>query len=393
MTAPALPVECAAAGAWVTTVDGRRLLNCGGYGVLTFGAGHPTVVRRVTEQLGRLAFGSKTLPHQGEQPAADAVRSVLPDGLTEVAFASTGAEAVEMALRLVRLNRCKRIVTTTGGFHGRTFGALSVNGADLVRRPYLPLLDGVTVVPYGDAAAVRAALADGDGKAAVIVEPVQGEAGVHVPAPDYLAEVAAACAEHGALLVADEVQTGLGRLGHRWGVDRSEVVPDVLVMGKALGGGVLPVSGIAARPAAFTPFRRDPRQATATFSGYPLAAAAVTAAVDVLRDEDVPGRAQKLGAALGPVLAEVADRTGELVTQVRGLGALHGIEFAHPRTAARFGTALVDHGVVPSYSMATTSTVRLTPSALLDEPELEHLSTAVLAAADAVVAASREGDR
>jgi putrescine aminotransferase len=387
------PVEHSAAGAWVTTVDGRRLLNCGGYGVLTFGAGHPTVVRRVTEQLGRLAFGSKTLPHDGEQPAADAVRSVLPAGLTEVAFASTGAEAVEMALRLVRLNRCTRVITTAGGFHGRTFGALSVNGADLVRRPYLPLLAGVTVVPYGDAGAVRAALADGDGKAAVIVEPVQGEAGVHVPEPGYLTEVAAACTEHGALLVADEVQTGLGRLGHTWGVDRSDVVPDVLVMGKALGGGVLPVSGIAARAAAFTPFRRDPRQATATFSGYPLAAAAVAAAVEVLRDEDVPGRAQKLGAALGPVLAEAADRTGDLVKEVRGLGALHGIEFAHPRTAARFGTALVDHGVVPSYSMATTSTVRLTPSALLDEPELEHLSTAVLAAADAVVAAGREGDR
>jgi putrescine aminotransferase len=386
------PVERAAAGAWVTTVDGRRLLNCGGYGVLTFGAGHPTVVRRVTEQLGRLAYGSKTLAHSAEQPALDAVRSVLPDGLSEVAFASTGAEAVEMALRLVRLNRCKRVVTTTGGFHGRTFGALSVNGADLVRRPYLPLLDGVSTVPYGDAGAVRQALAGGEGKAAVIVEPVQGEAGVRVPGPGYLAEVAAACAEHGALLVVDEVQTGMGRLGYRWGVERSEVVPDVLVMGKALGGGVLPVSGIAARPEAYAPFRRDPRQATATFSGYPLAAAAVTAAVEVLREEDVPGRAQKLGAALGPVLSELADRTGALVKEVRGLGALHGIEFAHPRTAAAYGAALVEHGVVPSYSMATTSTVRLTPSALLDEPELEHLSTAVLAAADAVVA-GREGDR
>jgi putrescine aminotransferase len=382
-----LPVERTASGAWVTTVDGRRLLNCGGYGVLTFGAGHPTVVRRVSAQLDRMAFGSKTLRHSGEQEAADAVRAVLPAELTDVAFCTTGAEAVEMALRLARLNRCIHMITTVGGFHGRTLGALSVNGADMLRRPYLPLLDGVQIVPYGDAEAVRQALAASPGRAAVIVEPVQGEAGIRIPPPRYLAEVAKACQEHNALLIADEVQTGLGRLGYRWAVERSEVVPDILVMGKALGGGVLPVSAIAAKAAAYNPFRRDPRQVSATFSGFPLAMAAASAAVEVLRDEDVVGRARAAGAAIGKALAEVADRAGDLVREVRGLGVLHGVEFARPRDANRFGAALIEHGVVPSYSMATTATVRLTPPALLDEPALDYLADALLAATETTLAA------
>ncbi|WP_017571397.1 aspartate aminotransferase family protein [Nocardiopsis halotolerans] len=388
MTAPTPPVEESAEGAWVTTVEGRRLLNCGGYGVLTFGAGHPRVVDRVRRQLDRLAFGSRTLPHAEERAAADAVRTVLPGELSDVAFCTTGSEAVEMALRLARLNRCTRMITTTGGFHGRTLGSLSVNGTPLLRRPYRPLLEGVRTVDYGDAALVRRALAEEPGRAVVIVEPVQGESGVRVPPPEYLAEVAEACAEHRALLVVDEVQTGLGRLGHRWGVDRSGVVPDVLVMGKALGGGVLPASGIAVREEAYRPFRRDPRQASATFSGAPLLMAAVQAAVEVFCDEKVVERARAAEPLIAECLGGAADRADGLIREVRGLGVLHGVEFAHPKHAAAFAAALIEHGVVPSHSMATTATVRLTPSALVSETDLEHLASAVAAATETTLAAA-----
>lgn len=388
MSAPPLPVEESAAGAWVTTTDGRRLLNCGGYGVLTFGAGHPVVLDRVRRSLERHPFGSRTLPHGGEEAAARALRTILPGELSDVAFCTTGSEAVEMALRLARLNRCTRMVTTSGGFHGRTLGALSVNGTPLLSRPYRPLLEGVRTVAYGDAAAVRGALeeleAEG-GRAAVIVEPVQGEAGVRVPDAGYLAAVARACADHRALLIADEVQTGLGRLGHRWGVDRSAVVPDILVMGKALGGGVLPVAGIAAREAVHRPFRRDPRQAGATFSSAPPAMAAVQAAVEVFRTEKAVERARAAEPVIAACLEESAALAGDVVRGVRGLGVLHGVEFAHPRYAAAFADALVAHGVVPSHSTATTATVRLTPPALIGGAELDHLASAVAAATATVL--------
>jgi putrescine aminotransferase len=152
---------------------------------------------------------------------------------------------------------------------------------------------------------------------------------------------------------------------------------------------VLPVSGIAAKATAYTPFRRDPRQVSATFSGSPLAMAAVRAAVEVLGEDDVVVRARAAGEVIGKALAEVADRAGDVVREARGLGVLHGVEFAHPRDANHFGAALIEHGVVPSYSMATTATVRLTPPALLDESELDHLAGAALAAADATCAWAR----
>ena len=380
-----MPVEHRAQGAWVTATDGRRLLNCGGYGVLTFGAAHPTVVRYVKEQLERLPFGSKSLAHDRADDAVAALRSVLPAPLSEVAFATTGAEAVELALRLARLNRCTRFVSTSGGFHGRTLGTLSINGSERLRRPYLPLLEGVEFVHFGDSEELDRALAGSPARTAVVVEPVQGEAGVCIPPPAYLAAVAAACERHRALLIVDEVQTGLGRLGYRWGADRSDVIPDIMVVGKALGGGVLPVSAIAARDEVFRPFRRDPRQAQATFSGFPLGAAAVVAAVEVLESEDIVGRARRLGPKVQEILGRAAALLDGRCREVRGMGILHGIEFAHPRDAARFAEALIEHDVVPSYSLGSTTTVRFTPPALIGDPELEHLRRGVLAATEATI--------
>jgi putrescine aminotransferase len=381
------PVEHSASGAWVTTVDGRRLLNCGGYGVLTFGAAHPVVVRHLKAQLERLPFGSRSLAHDRSEDAARSFRSVLPEPLSEVVFATTGAEAVELALRLARLNRCTRFVAMDGGFHGRTLGTLSINGSERLRRPYLPLLDGVEFVPFGDSGELDRALATSAARTAVVVEPVQGEAGVRIPPPGYLTAVADACSRHGALLIVDEVQTGLGRLGYRWGVDRSEVVPDILVAGKALGGGVVPVSAIAARGSVFRPFQRDPRHTHATFSGFPLGAAAVVAAVEVFETEDIAGRAKRIEPQVQEILRQAAAITGERCAETRGLGILHGIEFAHPRDAAQFADSLIAEDVVPSYSLGSSTTVRLTPPALLEAADLTFLRRAVLAAAEATAAA------
>jgi len=310
----------------------------------------------------------------------------VPAPLSGIAFGVTGAEAVELALRLARLNRCTRLITMSGGFHGRTLGTLSVNGVERLRRPYAPLLPGVEVVPYDDVEAVEAALAAETSRAAVIVEPVQGEAGVRVPRAGYLSALARVCAAHDALLIADEVQTGLGRLGSWWGVDHDGVCPDILVAGKALGGGVLPVSAIAARPSVFRPFRLDPRQASSTFGGYPLGAAAVVATLAVMRDEDIVTRAIASGVAIAGALSQACAvaRAQGVIRDVRGKGLLHGIEFDHPQSAASFADALVRAGVVPSYSSATLATVRLTPPADLGDGGLDALRAGLEAAVAAV---------
>jgi putrescine aminotransferase len=369
------PCEEQAEGAWVHTDDGRRLVNCGGYGVLTLGARHPAVVAAVAAQLQRLPIGSRALPHAGAAAARDALASTLPAQLGDVFFAVTGAEAVELALRLVRLNGCTTLVACGGGFHGRTLGALSVNGSARLRKPYEPLLEGVEIVAYDDVDAVDRALSGAPGRAAVVLEPVQGEAGVIVPRPGYLAAVVARCAAHRALLVVDEVQTGLGRLGRWWGIEREGIVPDVLVAGKALGGGVLPVSAIAARSEVARPFRMSPSHASSTFCGYPLGAAAVTATIAAMRDERIVEAARRTGATVARLLAAatgaaVADGT---VRDVRGVGLLHGVELEHPRTAVVFASALLDGGVVCCRSSASSTTVRLTPPAVLDDEAVATL--------------------
>lgn len=373
------PHEASAEGAWVQTDDGRRLVNCGGYGVLTLGARHPAVVAAVCGQLGRLPVGSRTLSHLHDADARAALSSTLPAPLSEVAFAVTGSEAVELALRLARLNRCTRLIAFTGGFHGRTLGALSVNGSARLRRPYEPLLHGVEIVAYDDIAAFDRALSSIPTRTAVILEPVQGEAGVIVPRPGFLAAVAERCAAHRALLIVDEVQTGLGRLGRWWGSERDGVVPDVLVAGKALGGGVLPVSAIVARADVFRPFQLDPRQAASTFSGYPLGAAAVTATIATMRRERTVEAAQRTGAAVAGLLARATAAAVEdaTVRDVRGLGLLHGVEFEHPQTATAFADGLLDGDVICSYSTASSTTVRLTPPAVLDDEALEILEQAL----------------
>jgi putrescine aminotransferase len=376
---PELPTELHAEGAWIHTGDGRRLVNCGGYGVLTLGGRHPAVVAAVAAQLERLPIGSRTLPHAYDAAAKAALAATLPAPLSDVAFAVTGAEAVELALRLVRLNGCSRLIACTGGFHGRTLGALSINGSAAIRRPFEPLLEGVEIVAYDDVDALDRALSGAGGRAAVILEPVQGEAGVIVPRPGYLAAVAERCSAHGALLVVDEVQTGLGRLGSWWGIERDGVVPDILVAGKALGGGVLPVSAVVARPEHFGPFRLNPHHASSTFGGYPLGAAAVSATIATMRAQRIVDAAQRTGAIVAELLAAATEAAVEdaTVRDVRGVGLLHGIEFERPQSTIAFANALLDGGVVCSYSSATWKTVRLTPPAILDGEAVATLEHAL----------------
>jgi putrescine aminotransferase len=202
------------------------------------------------------------------------------------------------------------------------------------------------------------------------------------------------CSAHGALLVVDEVQTGLGRLGRWWGIERDGVVPDVVVAGKALGGGVLPVSAIVTRAEHFGPFRLSPHQAGSTFGGYPLGAAAVCATIATMRAEGIVAAAQRTGATVAGLLAAATRPAVEdaTVRDVRGIGLLHGIEFAHARSAMTFANALLQAGVVCSYSSATWRTVRLTPPAILDSEAvvtLEHALTQAIGTVRADAAARR----
>ncbi|MFD4561392.1 aspartate aminotransferase family protein [Streptomyces sp. NPDC058469] len=366
-------VEESARGAEITSTDGKNYLNCGGYGVFFVGAGHPRVVAAVRRQAGRLALSTRLFLDPVSGLAAEALTGVAPAGLDRVHFSGSGTEAVEAAVKLARAHGRRRLISMRNGYHGKTLGALSLTAKALYQDPFRPLLPDVHHVPFGDTEALAAALGDGE-DACVVVEPVQSEAGVIVPRPGYLAAVAALCREHHAFLVVDEVMTGLGRLGSWWGCAAEGVRPDVLVTGKALSGGVMPVAATLATQEAFEPFDADPFLHTSTYSAAPIAMAAVSATIGVVRDEGLVERAASIGARLLPALRAVtADRAPGLVREVRGAGLLIGIELVDAGAAGEFLLEMVDRGVVINHSLNAHPVVRLTPPAVLSPSQEARL--------------------
>lgn len=381
-------VEVAAEGCLVVDAQGEAYLSCGGYGAFLLGHAHPRVVAAVQEQAARRALATRLFLDPVQAAAAEALAAHAPAGLDHVYFGTSGADAVEAALKLARLHGRRWLIGIDGGFHGKTAGALSVSGNPVLRDPFAPLLDQVLHVPFDDAGALAHALAQvGPDAACVIVEPLQAEGGVRLPSPGYLAAVADACRAHGALLVFDEIASGLGRAGAWWTCEQEGVVPDLLLAGKALGGGVMPVGAVLATAAAFAPFGRDPFIHSATFAGAPLAMAAVQATLEALADEDVPACADALGrrlvAGLRTVLADAL--AAGIVHDVRGRGLLIGVELASPALAGNFEYELVRRRVIPNHCLNHHSVVRLTPPVGLGEREIAWLLDAAAGAAAALL--------
>lgn len=372
------PIEAHADGLFVYDDRGDRYLDCGGYCVFLLGHGHPAVREAVLAQLQKRALATRTMVDPLLGSAAEALAAITPDRLDYVWLANSGSEAVEAALKVCRLNGCRTLVSAQGAFHGKTTGALSITGKDRYRAPFEPLLGGVTRVPFGDIDAIQEAVEVMPGRCAVVLEPLQSEAGVIAPPRGYLPAVRDLCDREGAILVLDEISTGLGRTGRWWCGEHDGVLPDVLVLGKALGGGVVPASAIATTPELFEPLNRDPLLHTSTFAGNPLAAVAVVAALGAMRAMDVPSCARRVGKDLLGGLRAVANaHTPGLVAEVRGRGLLIGIEMEAEHLAADLMLELLERHVLVSHSLNAHTVVRVTPPATIDEAAADWLLGAV----------------
>jgi putrescine aminotransferase len=380
-------VEVSSSGAWVTAADGRRYLDFGGYGVFILGHRHPTVVAEVRRQLDLHPLATRVFLEPVSARAAEALAEVAPAGLDQVHFVNSGTEATEAAIKLARAHGRTTLIAVTKGFHGKTMGALSIIGNPLYQRPFGPLLPDVTHVTFGDLDGLRSALRTHAGQACLVLEPVLGEGGA-LPAPEgYLRGAAEACREFGALLVADEIQTGLGRLGMWWGMDAEGVVPDIMLVGKGLSGGVIPVAAMVTGPELYRPFGQDPFLHSSTFGGSPIASAAAIGALRAIKEEDAVVRAASLGARLLRMLREAHQRhLPERVTDVRGRGLLLGIEYAEAGLAGDVALELMSRGVLVNHSLNAADVLRLTPPAVLTDPDVE-LFAQVLDDALAAVAA------
>jgi putrescine aminotransferase len=378
-------VEIESSGCWVTASNGRRLLDAGGYGVFLHGHRHPVVVDAVARQLHRHPLATRVLLEPVSAAAAEALSGAAPAGLRHVHFVNSGAEATETALKLTRALGHETVIATHGGFHGKTMGALSLTGNPLYQDPFAPMLPGVEHVRYGDREQLAQALQRWGRRACVFLEPVQGEAGVVLPPPGYLTAVQELCREHGALFVLDEIQTGLGRTGRWWGGDHEGLTPDMMLVGKGLSGGVVPVAAVVATHEAYAPFDADPFVHSSTFAGSPLACAAALAAIQVIRDEGLPEKAAAIGARLLAAVREVlAARLGARLVDVRGQGLLIGCEFDDASTVGELVLELLQLGVVVNSSLNQHRVLRLTPPAVLTRDDEDFLVRALDRAASAV---------
>jgi ornithine--oxo-acid transaminase len=380
-----LPVVVSAAeGAWVTDVDGRRYLDClAGYSALNFGHRHPALVAAAHRQLDLVTLTSRAFGNDRIGPFCAALAGLLgKDGGegTWVLPMNTGAEAVESGLKVARKwgyevrglpEGRARIVVMAGGFHGRTTTIVGFSTDPDARGGFGPFTPGFDVVPFGDAGALAAAMTPDT--VAVLLEPVQGEAGVIVPPPGYLADVRRICDDARALMMADEVQSGLGRTGHLLATRAAGVDADVYLLGKALGGGIVPLSAVVADEAVLGVLR--PGQHGSTFGGNPLACAVGTAVVDLLAEPAVLAHARELGRELAAGLGTLV---GHGVVAVRTAGPWAGID-VDPRLGSGRDVcaALARHGVLAKDTHGAT--LRMSPPLVATAEEIRFAVDALAA--------------
>jgi ornithine--oxo-acid transaminase len=367
-----LPVVVARGeGSWVTDVEGKRYLDLlSAYSALNFGHRHPAIVAAAQEQLGRLTLTSRAFENDRLEPFADALADLCGKDL--VLPMNTGAEAVETGIKVARAwaYRVKgvapdaaRIVVAHGNFHGRTTTIVGFSDDPDAREGFGPYGPGFVAVPFGDAAAIEAAI--DDDTAAVLIEPIQGEAGVVIPPAGYLAAVREICTRRGVLFVADEIQSGLGRTGATFACDREGVVPDVYLLGKALGGGILPVSAVVADRDVLGVIR--PGEHGSTFGGNPLAAAVGERVVEMLATGELQERARLLGEHLE---ARLAPLVGHGLTAIRVAGLWAGLDVEPSAgTGREVAERLLARGVLVKDTHGQT--IRIAPPLVIRATELD----------------------
>ena len=365
-------------GSILRDVMGREYIDMlGGFGLYSPGIRHPKIVAAVKAQLDRSPQYSQEMLDPLRAHLAKVIAKLTPGDIQYGFFANSGTEAVEGAMKLAKLYTGRKgFISTLNGFHGKTLGSLSLIGKAVYRQPLLPLLEGIHQVPFGDADAVEQVLARaktvGDGIAGVVVEPIQGEAGAVVPPDHYWPRLREICDKYEVLLIADEVQTGFGRTGKIFGVDHWNVAPDIMCFGKALGGGVVAMSGFFSTAKIWKCMEPNPFMHTTTTGGNPLACAAALAQISVLLEEDLAGQAAAKGDYLIGRFKVLQEKYPHILTEFRGRGLLLAMVFPTDEIGYKVASGLFSRNVLTAGTLTNAKSIRIEPALtvsyeLLDE--------------------------
>ena len=380
-------------------VYGTEFIDClGGFGIYACGHGNPEIKKTVRAQLDRYCLHSQELVDPLRGYLARLLALITPGDLQYSFFTNGGAEAIEMALKLARLaTGGKWYISTVGAFHGKSMGAISMGGKAAYREDYIPMIQQVQHVEYGNAAATEAAvknlIAVGEKVAAIIVEPIQGEGGVIIPPEGYLKELRRIADEYGCCLIFDEIQTGLGRTGTMWRCDHEGVTPDIMTYGKASSGGIVPITGIIARPWTYEKsgvgtgttgkmFDNPWILGSPTFGGNPLACAAFISTIRFMLENDIPGEMAKKGEYYMKGLAKLQEKYPTVLKDIRGAGLLICMEFPEAEVGYEVTKGLFARKVMTAGTLVNAKTVRIEPPATQSYETIDR----VLAALDESIA-------
>ncbi|WEV54271.1 putrescine aminotransferase [Leuconostocaceae bacterium ESL0723] len=366
-------------GAIINGLRGETFIDClGGFGIYTCGHRNEYILNTVKKQLDHQALHSQELLDPLRGYLAKAVADITPGDLEKCFFTNGGAEAVEMALKLARIaTGGSWFISAVGAFHGKSMGAISMGGKDTYRKPYIPMVQQVQHVEYGNAEDVRKAVrnlvAVGEKVAGVILEPVQGESGIVVPPKGYLKEVREICDEYDVALIFDEIQCGMGRTGSMFRCEEEGVVPDILTYGKAFGGGIMPITGLICRPKMWVQELVDNPWllGSPTFGGNPACCSAALATISYMLKEDIPGQARDKGNYLIGKIKEFAEEFPDLIQEVRGVGLMIGVEFNTNDMGYDFSKKLFSKGVLTAGTLVNSKTIRFEPPAIISYEQLD----------------------
>jgi putrescine aminotransferase len=365
-----------AEGAIIIDSSGKTYIDCvGGYGLYNIGHNHPKVIQDMIAQLNRKQLFTKPLITEIQVRLAEVLSEISPGDLCCSFICNSGSEAIDSAIKLARLqSRRKQVITAENSFHGYTYGALSATGIPSFKRSFSPLIPKIVHVPFGDIAALgEAASSD---TAAVILEPIQHEAGVSVPPEEYLPEVRRLCDENGIILIIDEIKTGFGKTGNMFACEELEIVPDMLVVGKSLGGGMVPIGALIAKKNLWKRFSLSFPMSASSFAGNTLACQAALTTIEILRRDDLLVECIRKGEVFIHELQELTGKYPDILKDVRGKGLLLGLEVADSINAFELSKEMIRQGVIVLPAFGNQSTIMIEPPIVISFEQIQDVLVA-----------------
>jgi putrescine aminotransferase len=375
-------VEWSDEGACFKDINGKEFIDMlGGFGIYVTGHRHPKVLKAVLDQLNRQGIHSQELIDPLRTYLAHLVALITPGDLQFAFLTNSGTESIEGCLKMaIATTGRHKFIGCIGGFHGKSLGSLGGTSKAFFREPFLPLLNW-SHVPFGDKDALKTMMEccdfSGDRIAAVVIEPIQGEGGINVAPPGYLAAARELCDKYGAMLVFDEIQCGMGRTGKMFACEHDGVVPDLMALGKGFGGGVMPIGATVGTPKTWQKYIENPFLHTTTFGGNPVCCAAAIATINVLLEEDLPAQAAKKGEFLLKNINELAKKYSKVLKLCRGRGLMLGMEFADNDLGYEVAKNLFARQILISGTYINARVLRIEPPLVIPQAQLDRFLEAL----------------